>query len=66
MGMGFIKNTDWKFWILIIGVALGIYKTIILSDNHVNTIGKKVDKILVKVDDLSERMSNIEGYLNRR
>ena len=64
--MGFIKNTDWKFWILIIGVALGIYKTIILSDNHVNTIEKKVDKILVKVDDLSERMSNIEGYLNRR
>ena len=64
--MGFIKNTDWKFWILIIGVALGIYKTIILSDNHVNTIGKKVDKILVKVDDLSERMSAVEGYLNRR
>lgn len=51
---------DWKFWVLIITVLLSLYKTIVLSDNHLKTLQKIVEKIDLQVNKNSLMISRID------
>lgn len=54
------KKFDWKFWVIIITVGLSLYKTIILSDNHIKTISKQIEMLSKDFVDMKVLIGRID------
>jgi len=54
------KKFDWKFWVLIVTVLLSLYKTVLLSDNHIKTLQKVVEGISIEVKKNSLTIARID------
>lgn len=52
-----------KTWVPIILLILNLVATVVTKFNDIKHISEDLKTVIIKVDDLCQRMSRIEGYM---